>query len=96
MKNFEAFRLGPSPENFRKFIWKIEEEDLHELKGLSFKPLKGLINIGFVPVLLASDLPEEIKRTLAGKMIKVIRKRNKWDAEKLDKFQQLESLARHD
>ena len=92
-KNFDKFRLSPSPDSFKKFIDKLKPEEIVELTELSFKDMKGSINIGFVDKLIKADVGEDMKSTLAGKVYELIKKNKKWDQDKLEKYQQLEILA---
>jgi len=92
-KNFNQFRFSPSPENFKKFIDKIKPEEIEELTALSFKGMKGSINIGFVDTLIKADVSEDIKSIVASKVYKLIKRRKKWNQEKLERYCQLEFLA---
>lgn len=93
MKNFEDFRLNPSPENFKKFIEKIKPEEIDELKVVSFEEMRNSINIGFVAPLAASDIRAEIKKVLAVKLLDVIEKGKKWKGDKLEKYEKLQTIA---
>ncbi len=91
--NFEEFRLSSSPENFKKFVEKIKLEELNELKELSFKKMKGLINIGFITPLVECECPDEVKNIIAVKLLEIIKVRKKWSSQKIEKYHQLESMA---
>jgi len=93
IKNFDEFRLRPSPENFRAFIENIKPEQISELKELSFKTVKDSINIGFVTPLLESNIPEDIKKILARKLLEIITMGKKWSKNKVEKYHQLENIA---
>jgi len=94
MNKFEKFRLRPSPESYRGFITKIKKEDIPDLKEISFRPLKGIMNIGFVTVLIECDLHDDIRKILASMMLDVIKKGKKWSTEKLQKYRQMEDIAK--
>jgi CRISPR-associated protein Csm5 len=91
--NFEEFRLRPSPENFKKFVEKIKLEELNKLKELSFKKMKGLINIGFITPLVECECTDEVKNIIAAKLLEVIKMRKNWNSQKVKKYHQLESMA---
>jgi len=91
--NFEEFRLRPSPENFKNFVEKIKSEDINELKELSFKKMKGLINIGFITPLVECKGSEEVKKIIAARLLKVIKMRKNWNSQKVKKYHQLENMA---
>jgi CRISPR-associated protein Csm5 len=93
MKNFEEFRLSPSPGNFRKFIEKIKPDEIDELKRLSFEKLRESINIGFVTPLIECEASDEIKKVLAGKFLEFIKKSKKWKGAKLEKYNNLKAMA---
>lgn len=91
--NFEEFRLKPSPENFKEFIGKIQPEDINELKELSFKKMKGSINIGFATPFLECEVSEDVKKVIASKLLEVINIQKNWNSQKVDKYHQLENMA---
>jgi len=93
-KNFEAFRLSPSPENFNKFIDTIKEEDTAELEKLSFKGLKNSVNIGFASPLIEADMPLDLRKILAIKMLEVLEKNKKWSDDKLAKYKKLQEMVK--
>lgn len=91
INNFDELRLGPSPENFKKFIEKIVPEKINELKNLSFE--KVSINIGFVSPLIECEAPDEVKKVLAIQLLKIIKKGKKWKGDKLEKYNKLKNMA---
>ena len=93
MKNFEEFRLSPSPEHFKTFIEKIKSDDIEELGSLTFEKMRGIINIGFVSPLIQCEISHEIKNLLARKLLEVIEKSKKWKDDKLDKYNKLKAMA---
>jgi len=93
MKNFNDFRLSPSPDNFGRFVKRIRLEEMEEVKDLSFKEMKGLINIGFADRLIDSEINEDLKIIIAGKIFNLLEKNKKWKQKKLESYRSLEILA---
>jgi hypothetical protein len=93
MRNFEEFRLSPSPEHFKTFIEKIKPDNIEELGSLPFEKMRGIMNIGFVSPLIQCEKSHEIKNLLAHKLLDVIEKSKKWKDDKLDKYNKLKAMA---
>ncbi len=89
MQNFEAFRLRPDPQKFVVFAQGITPGDMDELKAIS---VQG-VSIGYVGPFLACDIPDEIRKVLAGKLLEVIKKNKKWSADKLEKYEKLRCMV---
>jgi hypothetical protein len=92
MENFDGFRLRPSPENFLGFAGKIRPEDAEELKSVSLKEVQS-ISIGYAKPFLSCDLPVGIRKTLAEKLLEVIKPNKKWNAKKRENYEQLRAAA---
>lgn len=90
-ENFDKFRVRPSPEHFAEFAGKIKPEESGELENISFKGING-VNIGYAGPFLACDLPDEIRKTLARKLLEVIKKNKRWNADKLENYKKLKNV----
>ncbi|MDM8552443.1 hypothetical protein QUF72_20320 [Desulfobacterales bacterium HSG2] len=74
-----------------KFAGKIKPEDLGELKNIS---LKGIgVNIGYTGPFLVCDIPDEIRKILAAKLLEVIKKNKRWSTAKLENYDKLKRLV---
>ncbi|MBW2030052.1 MAG: type III-A CRISPR-associated RAMP protein Csm5 [Deltaproteobacteria bacterium] len=95
-EKFEKFRLKPSPEHFKTFIEDIGGEEIREIETLSFSSMKDVINIGFVTPLEQANVPDQVRRLIAEKILGVIEKKRNWKSEKLAKYEKLLHLAKAD
>lgn len=94
MEKLENFRLRPSPEHFKVFLEEIGGEETMEIDNIDFSPMKEVMNIGFVGPLEEANVPEQVKRTLARKLLEIIEKKKAWKGERLAKYERLLQIAR--
>ena len=89
IKDFEKFRISPSPENFISFLKTITVDDLSDFDKISFKGMESCINIGFVSKLESLEIEQKILKAVAVKLLEVIKPKKKWDQNKMNKYQKL-------
>ncbi len=80
-----------NPQTFMEFIRGIKEEEIENLKDISFKGT--VVNIGFVGELESAEAPAAIKRIIAEKILEITTPNKKWDEKKHEKYKKLLLLA---
>jgi len=83
-------------ETFIEFVKGITTEDIKELQSLSFEGMESVINIGVVDDFIALEISSEIKKTIAEKMLQVIKPGKKWDEEKKERYRRLKKIIEGD
>jgi CRISPR-associated protein Cmr6 len=80
-------------ETFAAFIKQLDTKDHDVMNTISFKGMGSVINIGLVSTLESSEVSKEIKKIIAQKMLEICKEPDKKYAEKLKKYQQLQTIA---
>lgn len=80
-----------NPQTFIDFIKSIRADEIEVLKSISFKDSR--ISIGFSGELDAADVPAEIKRLIAAKILEVTTPNKKWDEKKHERYKKLQAMA---
>ncbi len=99
IKDFEKFRLSPSPESFVKFLEALKETDADWLGRQDLFQIKGF-NIGFADKLFASDITHlNIKKILARQFLEKIdykkakkRTKKKGNRTNLERYEKLKLI----
>ncbi len=86
-------KLIKNPKTFTDFLISIKDDEIERLISISFKGMEPFINIGLLGTLESSEVSEEIKKIIAQKMLEICKEPDKKYAEKLKKYQQLQTIA---
>ncbi|MEP9412479.1 MAG: type III-A CRISPR-associated RAMP protein Csm5 [Candidatus Brocadia sp.] len=91
---FNKLKLHCNPEKFLSFIKDIKAEDIPVLKNISFKEIgSGVVNISIVDDLEKIEIPPDVLKAIAGKMLEVIKPHKKWDDKKHERHKKLCLMA---
>jgi len=82
-----------NPKTFVEFVKEVKSEDIRGLTTLSFKGMESVINIGLVQVLEAAEIPRDVKRIIAEKMLEICKEPDKKYPEKMERYKKLKLLA---
>lgn len=82
-----------NPQTFAEFLQGIKEDEMESLKEISFKGMESVINIGLLGALESAEIPNEIRKVLAQKMLEVCKEPSKKYFEKVDKYKKLQAIA---
>jgi CRISPR-associated protein Cmr6 len=86
-------KLIKNPKTFTDFLISIKDDEIERLISISFKGMESVINIGLLGTLESSEVSEEIKKIIAQKMLEICKEPDKKYAERLKKYQQLQTIA---
>lgn len=96
MARFNKLKLHCNPEKFIGFIKSVKDEEISALKDISFKDInKGTMNISLVDGIEKENvkISADVLKTVAKKMLEVIKPDKKWDDKKYEKYKKLCSMA---
>ena len=86
-----------NPKNLFSFIKSVRTEEISALENISFKDIKkdvkSVVNIGIVEDMEKEEVPSDILKVIAGKMLEVIKPHKTWDDKKREKYKKLCLMA---
>ncbi|MDR4506852.1 MAG: type III-B CRISPR module RAMP protein Cmr6 [Candidatus Brocadiaceae bacterium] len=96
MARFNKLKSHCNPEKFIGFMKSVKDGEISALNDISFKDIdKGAMNISLVDGIEKekAEISADVMKTVAKKMLEVIKPGKKWDDKKHEKYKKLCSMA---